>query len=280
MIYKEMEIQVDYEKAGAEHGKYKPMLYGYIMNATEEISISGKRAAVIICPGGAYRFKSDREAEPIAMRFLGAGIQSFVLQYSVAPSRFPCAMLELAKSVSIVREHAKEWGIDEDKIYICGFSAGGHLCASLGTLWKDKILTSVFGDKDCSYRPNGMILSYPVISSGEFAHQESCDLLIGNEPSEELIEKISLDKQVTRDTVPTFIWHTKADEGVPVENTLLFSCALQKNQVPFELHIYENGVHGLALCDETTAGHPQQIVPDNADWINKAICWLKRENHA
>lgn len=276
MIYKEMNVEAAYEKAGADHGKYQPRLFGYMYSDSEELKMSGKRPAVIICPGGAYQFKSDREAEPVAMRFLAAGMQAFVLQYSAAPSRYPCAVLELATSVAMVREHAREWGIDPEKIFICGFSAGGHLCASLGTLWKDEIFTQVFGTENLNYKPSGMILCYPVITMGEFTHKESRANLTGTVGSTELSEKLSLEKQVTADTLPTFIWHTQEDNAVPVENTLLFTCALRKYRVPFELHIYEKGGHGLSLCDETTAGNQDQIVPDNAGWIDHAVRWLKR----
>ena len=205
-----------YEKAGADHGKYQPRLFGYMYSDSEELKMSGKRPAVIICPGGAYQFKSDREAEPVAMRFLAAGMQAFVLQYSAAPSRYPCAVLELATSVAMVREHAREWGIDPEKIFICGFSAGGHLCASLGTLWKDEIFTQVFGTENLNYKPSGMILCYPVITMGEFTHKESRANLTGTDGSTELSEKLSLEKQVTADTLPTFIWHTQEDNAVPV----------------------------------------------------------------
>lgn len=276
MIYKEMNVEAAYEKAGADHGKYQPRLFGYMYSDSEELKMSGKRPAVIICPGGAYQFKSDREAEPVAMRFLAAGMQAFVLQYSAAPSRYPCAVLELATSVAMVREHAREWGIDPEKIFICGFSAGGHLCASLGTLWKNEIFTQVFGTENLNYKPSGMILCYPVITMGEFTHKESRANLTGTDGSTELSEKLSLEKQVTADTLPTFIWHTQEDNAVPVENTLLFTCALRKYRVPFELHIYEKGGHGLSLCDETTAGNQDQIVPDNAGWIDHAVRWLKR----
>lgn len=276
MIYREMNVQAAYEKAGAVHGKYQPRLIGYLHSDSEELKMSGKRAAVIICPGGAYQFKSDREAEPVAMRFMAAGMQAFVLQYSVAPSRYPCAVLELAESVAMVREHAGEWGIDPEKIFICGFSAGGHLCATLGTLWKDEIFQQAFGTGNFSYKPSGMILCYPVITMGEFTHKESCANLTGPDGSPKLREKLSLEKQVTADTLPTFIWHTQEDDAVPAENTLLFTCALRKYRVPFELHIYERGGHGLSLCDETTASNQDQIVLDNAGWMEHAVRWLKR----
>ena len=124
MIHTTIDMKVDYKKAGAVQDGYQPKLYTYVMRESEELATSHKRPAVIICPGGAYRFKSDREAEMVAMRYLAAGVQAFVLQYSVAPSRYPSALLELAASVAYVRSHAKEYFIDPEKIVIVGFSAG------------------------------------------------------------------------------------------------------------------------------------------------------------
>lgn len=278
MNYVQLEINPNYEKAKASHEKYQPILQGYLMDVSEELSINGRRSAVIICPGGAYRSRSYREADPVAMRFLAAGMQTFILQYSVAPSRFPCALLELAEAVAMVRRNAHEWGIDPDKIFICGFSAGGHLCASLGTMWKDKIFADIYVENSKIHRPNGMILSYPVITSGEFTHQESCRMLLGDSAKKEELDRISLENQVDEDTVPAFIWHTQEDVAVPVENTLLFVCALRRYRIPFELHIYEQGPHGISLCDETTAGSSEHIVADNQGWIGQAVKWLKRDH--
>ena len=223
----------------------------------------------------------------MAMRFLAAGMHAFVLRYSVAPNQFPASLLELAEAVALVRDHAQEWNIDPQQIMICGFSAGGHLCASLGTLWKDPVIgnamegripagSSQTGGKEAPWRPNGMILSYPVISMTLFAHEESRQMLLGDQNCEELAEKLSLQNRVTEDTVPTFLWTTQEDELVPVENTLMFAAALQRHHVPLELHLYEKGIHGLSLCDVTTENTADQIVPDNTGWMDAAIRWLRR----
>ena len=237
---------------------------------------SAKRKAIIICPGGAYRFKSDREAEPIAMRFLAEGMQAFVLQYSVAPNQFPASLLELAESVALVREHAEDWHIDPEQIMIAGFSAGGHLCASLGTLWKKPFIEDLMEREAYQWKPDAMILSYPVISMAEYTHEESSQLLMGDRLSENMAEFLSMQNQVTEETVPTFIWSTREDELVPVENTLLFAAALQKHHVAYELHVYEKGEHGLALCNAATEETASQVVPDNEGWIDHAVRWIRR----
>lgn len=276
MIVQQIPIQVDYEKAGAVHSGYQPVLQAYVIERGPEFNVLQKRPAVIICPGGGYGFTSDREAEPVALRLLSAGINAFVLRYSVAPARYPCALLELARTVELVRQNAEKWHIDRSRIILCGFSAGGHLAANLGVAWDQERLCSALGVKSKEIRPNGMILSYPVITSGEYAHIGSFENLLGDTKNEELMESVSLEKRVSRSTPPAFLWHTQADPVVPLENTVLFAMALRNCKVPFELHIYERGGHGLSLADETSSVLPRHVVPDVTNWIDMAIKWMKR----
>lgn len=278
MIHKKIEIKVDYDKVHAVQDGTPVYLYTYVMEKSPELPASVKRPAVIICPGGAYAFKSDREAEIVAMRYLAAGNQAFVLQYSVAPSRFPSAMLELAAAVAHVRSHAEEYYVDAEKIVIAGFSAGGHLCATLGNLWDEPVIEQALGEtyENKSWKPDGMILSYPVITMGEFTHEESRRLLLGENFTEEMAEAVSMEKRVTSKTVPTFIWHTQEDDAVPVENSLEFALALRKNKIPFEMHIYEKGCHGLSLCDHTVDDGNRAFPADDANWIEMALNWLRR----
>ncbi len=282
MIHEKINIQVDYKMAGAVQDGYQPQLITYVMEESESIVTSHRRPAVIICPGGAYVMKSDREGEIVAMRYLGAGMQAFVLQYSVGPSRYPSALLELAASVAYVRSHADEWYIDPDRIVISGFSAGGHLTACLGNLWDEPLLQKVLeatypvikGRK--LWKPDGMILCYPVITMGPFTHEVSRDTLLGEHADAKLIEETSMELRVSEKTVPAFIWHTQEDEAVPVENSLLLSMALRRHKVPFELHIYEKGCHGLSLCDDTTDDGERPPVYDNQNWMEMALKWMRR----
>lgn len=277
MRYKEIKVNVEYHKVDAQQDGYQPKLYAYLLDQSPELPDITTRPAVIICPGGGYIFKSDREAEPIAMRLLAAGIHAFVLQYSVAPSRYPSAALELAAAVRLVRQNAIEFAVDTNRVFIMGFSAGGHLCATLGTLWDEPVFEQAFGiEQGKNWRPDGMLLSYPVITMGEFAHKGSRDSLLGANASRERTDALSLEKRVNPKTPPTFLWHTVNDDTVPVENSLLFATALRKAEVPFEMHLYESGVHGLSLCDETTAEDEHQLAPDNAGWMELAIRWMKR----
>ncbi len=253
------------------------IISAYIPENSEEININKKRETIIICPGGGYEFTSDREAEPIALKFVAQGFNAVVIRYSIAPVRYPNALLELAETVRYVREKEKEWNVDTEKVIVCGFSAGGHLAGSLGVLWNNEIIEKYLDIKNEEVKPNAMILYYPVISSGEFAHKGSFDSLLGEKEAEISRENLSLEKLVSIETPKTFLWHTFDDGTVPVQNSLLFSNALASNKVQFELHIYPSGVHGLGLCEEITAmnGRSEHINSHIASWFNLACQWIK-----
>ena len=253
------------------------IISAYIPENSEEININKKRETIIICPGGGYEFTSDREAEPIALKFVAQGFNAVVIRYSIAPVRYPTALLELAETVRYVREKEKEWNVDTEKVIVCGFSAGGHLAGSLGVLWNNEIIEKYLDIKNEEVKPNAMILCYPVISSGEFAHKGSFDSLLGEKEAEISRENLSLEKLVSIETPKTFLWHTFDDGTVPVQNSLLFSNALASNKVQFELHIYPSGVHGLGLCEEITAmnGRSDHINSHIASWFNLACQWIK-----
>lgn len=274
------DVKVEYGRVNAKHSdEHQPKLYSYLLDDSEELTYFKQKPAVIILPGGAYVKKSAREAEQVALRFAAAGIHAFVLDYSVAPSRYPCAMLELAQSIRIIRENAEEWHVNPNAIIPCGFSAGGHAAGCLGTLWNRPFVREAMGGKkvlEDEWKPNGMILCYPIISSGTFTHEESMDHLLGKGCIKELKESVSLEKRVSEITPPTFIWHTVEDTVVPVENSLLFSIGLKKHSIPFEAHFYQKGPHGLSLADKTSAREEAQIIPDDQGWMQLAIRWVRR----
>ena len=278
MNYENISIRVDYRKVGAIHTEYQPTMTTYVLDSFQD----KLRPAVVICAGGGYESRSPREGEPIAMRFLAAGINAFVLHYSVAPARYPSAVLELAAAVMTVRENAEQWGVDASCVFIAGFSAGGHLCATLGTLWDEPLFTGALKHNgiDKPWKPSGAILGYPVISMTETPHIGSRLNLLGEDATAEDFEALSLEKRVTGKTVPVFLWHTAEDKDVPVEHALMFGASLCRARVPFEMHIFESGVHGLALCDVTTATEKTQIVPENGDWIRLAILWMTKHKDA
>ena len=249
---------------------FMPTLTAYILNECFDSNTNITHPAMIVCPGGGYGFCSKREAEVIALQFSAAGYHAFVLDYAIAPANhYPEPQKNLSDAISLVRKNAKEWRVDPDKIAVIGFSAGGHLAASLATMWNKEPLKQADGLN----KPNAAILSYPVISSVEgVGHMGSFDNLCGDD--KELRAKLSLETQVDSDTPPCFIWHTFTDTVVPVENSLRFANALNCVKVPFEMHIFPNGPHGLSLSNHITAGTPDCNVPEVQVWVELAVKWL------
>ncbi len=247
-------------------------MYTYFLDLSPEVPIR-KRPTVIVCPGGGYAFTSDREAEPIALRFNAAGMNAVVVRYSVAPVRFPTALLEVATAVRYVREEGVQYGCDPDKVFLIGFSAGGHLAASYGNFWNQPFVTQALGCAPAQLRPNGQILAYPVITSGPFAHHDSFHNLLGDRYEAEK-DSVSLEKSVSEATPPTFLWHTQPDDCVPVENALLFVSALHKAGIQTEFHLFPAGGHGLSLCDRLTSNSETQMLPHNAKWFDLAVEFL------
>ena len=240
-----------------------------------------KKKAVLVLPGGGYYMTSDREAEPVAKAFFAAGMNAFILRYSVKEEAVGYApLLDAAAAMKYIRDHADEWNIDKDKIVVCGFSAGGHLAASLGTLWKLDIVSKTLGCDNSYIKPNGMILGYPVITSGEKGHQGSilrladADNKKNKTLTQEELDRFSIEKHVDSDTCPAFVWHTAEDDGVPVENALYMCEALADKKIPFELHVFPYGAHGLSLATEEVAPNDSMVMPYVARWIDMALNWI------
>ena len=227
-----------------------------------------KRPLVLIFPGGAYAWRSDREAEPVALRLLSLGIQAVVVRYSVAPARYPKALEEAAEAVAYARAHAGEWFSDPCRIAVMGFSAGGHAAAQIALKWH-----RMTQGRDC--RPDAMILAYPVITSGPYAHRASMENLLGGE-LERLKEEVSLERFVRDDTPPAFLWHTAEDESFPPENSLLLAAELLRHGRPFELHVWQRGGHGMSLAsDQVYPADDLKIHPECQERIEMAARWLR-----
>lgn len=239
----------------------------YILDASAEIGIT-KRPLILICPGGGYVFTSDREAEPLAMRFLAMGYHAAVLRYSVSPSVFPTALCEAAKAMELIHARAEEWLVDTSCIVLQGSSAGGHLAASLGVFWNREWLFEKAGVSPAVMRPAAMLLCYPVITSGEYAHRDSFKALLKGVCTPDMLTLNSLEKQVSSDTPGAFLWHTGTDGCVPVQNSLLFVEALTRRNRPVEFHLYPTGGHGLSTCDRQTA------YPDGSGIQEECQSWL------
>lgn len=269
-----IDLKLDYEglKLGDGHRAYMNCL---LPSNFDEYSKERLRPAMVVIPGGGYSMRSEREAEPIALQFIAADMAAFIVHYSVKEDAgFPRCLFEALTAIKTIREHAEEWNIDKEKIGIIGFSAGGHLAASVGAFWNHDFVREALGE-NALMKPNAAILSYPVITSGPMAHRGSFNNLIGKDTDEQLADFVSIEKQVTAHYPPTFLWHTATDDVVPVQNSILMANALASAQVPFELHIFPAGVHGLALCDERTTGKDSNGNYKTKYMESRPIIWVE-----
>ena len=214
-----------------------------------EINPNWKRPAVVVVPGGGYAMVSKREGDPIASEFFANGFQAFVLTYEVTPDvAYPEQLLELSASLDYIRAHADEMNVNPDEIFVVGFSAGGHLTANLAVEYQS---VSQKAGVALNSKPTAVGLAYPVISR-LYGHVGSFDNLTCNmtdAEKEEVFKKTYLDENVCERTSPAFIWSTAEDQVVPPENSTAYATALIKRGIPFELHIYPQGIHGLSTCD-------------------------------
>lgn len=223
--------------------------------------------AVIVFPGGGYSGRAPHEKEPIARWFNQIGLNAFVLDYRVAPYRHPIPLQDAQRAIRFVRANASKWRIDPSRIAILGFSAGGHLAACAATMSDDNIALPADEIDKVSARPDAAILCYPVVTFGEFRHDGSMVNLLGENPPEELRRRMSVENAVTDQSPPMFIWTTADDQAVPMENSLLMANALRRNSVPFSLHVFPTGRHGLALAADC---------PDVGQWTKLCDEWLRK----
>lgn len=251
----------------AENGDgFQPYMESFLLETSKPLG------AVIVLPGGGYSIKmTSYEGRDVCRRFNELGFHSFMLEYRVAPNRHPAPLVDVAEAVKIVRRNAEKWNVKADKIAVLGFSAGGHLAASACVHYA--LAESLIPAEDkTSARPDAGILCYPVLSSGKFGHIGSFKNLLGENSSDDLMKKMSLELNVHKDMPPVFLWHTANDQTVPVENSLLMAGALSSEKIPFELHVYPNGPHGMGMADETVACADPHV----ATWVNLCSDWLKK----
>lgn len=226
---------------------------------------------VVICPGGGYGGRADHEGAPIARWLNRHGISAVVCHYRVAPYRHPYPSVDARRAVRMVRHRASEWGIDPDKVGVLGFSAGGHLAATVATLGEAGDPTAADPIDRQSARPDCAILCYAVISLQAWSHPGSAANLLGEPVPERLRDQLSHERNVSAKTPPSFLWHTADDPAVSVENSLRYALACRTCEVPVELHIFPHGRHGLGLADDT---------PQVAQWSNLCINWLLKQGFA
>jgi acetyl esterase/lipase len=243
-----------------------PTLTAYLPDATNATG-----AAMVICPGGAYQHLAPHEGNDYALWLNQHGVTCFVLKSRLGPNgyRHPAMLQDAARAVRWVRAHADDYKIDTHRVGIMGSSAGGHLAATLLTHFDAGNSNATDIVERQSSRPDLGILCYAVITMGEFTHKGSHNSLLGTNASPELESELSNELHVTTNTPPCFIWTTFEDKTVPMENSMLFASALRKNHVPFALHIYEKGGHGMGLKDKPPFLHPHPWAADCLFWLNE-----------
>lgn len=241
----------------------------YQIDTSGEVSWHRNKPGVLILPGGGYSHTSEREAEPIALRFAARGYAPFVLHYSVVPAVYPTALREAAMAMRYIRENALKFEVDPAMVAAIGFSAGGHLCGLLGMCY-DGLEVADLGPR-ALLKPDALGLCYPVAVEWGRTHDGSFENLSGGDS--ELRKKLSLEKMVRSDMPPVFLWHTRDDAAVPCRNSLILAAALEEAGVDFTMHIYRKGKHGLSTADEMV--YPSFGVPetswDVAGWLDTML---------
>ncbi len=295
----------------------------YFIENSIELKPNVLRPVVIVCPGGGYCFLSDREAELIALKYVSNGYHAVVLNYGINEHAvMPGPIKDLADTIAYLRTNSNDLYINPDQIYVSGFSAGGHVAASIGVFWNNPDILPEYANKSSLIKPNGMILGYSVLdlrSSSthlDIGIQPNTDIediefgqihpninrkdifvldndryfvdfekamnayIFGGNYTDEQEDYYSLQNQVSPDTPPTFLWHTATDGLILPTNSMLFASKLQQYKVPFELHIFGNGDHGLSLANNVSANYPHEIVPECQVWIDLALAWLNKRTGA
>lgn len=294
------------EKINLIDGRDDVTLTTYVLDDSPEMLRGKKRPAVIVCPGGAYLGCSDREGEPVALRFCAMGYHAFVLRYSVYTENrggfgnfgeipqakdwltHPAPMRDIARAMLAIGTRADQWRVDMDKIALCGFSAGAHNCAMYSVYWDQPVMREPFHAEARQLRPAATILAYTlsdyVFMKDEYGKMDEIgkhvfDLaniaFVGKaQPDDKTLDEISPARHVSENTPPMFLWSTAKDGLVPIQHTVLMANALANARIPFEVHIFEDGEHGLSLADQSTAVDRTQIDPNASKWAALAESWL------
>lgn len=295
------------EKIQLYEDKPEVVLTTYLYDPALERIGQRKRPAILIMSGGAYFSCSDAEAEPVALAFAAMGYHAFTLKYSVYGTeafenhfqgmipkpecQHPMPMRDIAKAMMTIKDHAEEWNVDADRIAVCGFSAGGHNTAMFATNWQNPVITDYFNRDKEVFRPAACILSYAITDyiymkeslannpnpfNKAFFAASNTAFLGASEVSDELLDEVSPAKHVTDDMPPTYIWATSQDAMVPVQHSIRMAHALADASIPFEIHVFEEGPHGISVATQASATAKDQIFPDAAKWVSLAECWLQK----
>lgn len=269
-------MEIEKVKIG-ENGAF---LTAYIQYGSPRIKNAKRRAAVLVLPGGGYEYVSETEEEPVALEFSAMGFQAFTLFYSVGEKCvFPVPETEVIAALAFIRGNAEKWCVDGEKIALLGFSAGGHLAASVGVHWPMLAERAAVAPEKA--RPNALVLVYPCITAGEYGYG-GIAALRGRGLAEEEKKLLSAENYVGKHTPPAYLCHTAEDTAVSCMNTLLFAGALAKNGIPFETHIFKNGPHGMSLATRATTPEPSSLPKEAEKFFKdqKILAYLKKARDA
>lgn len=247
-------------------------LRGYIKDA-DDTSTHENYPAVIVVPGGSYTHIPEAQAETLALAFSNLGYQSFYLRYHFAGEKkplLPAPVIDLAQAVALVRRHADEWHVDANTIVIAGFSVGGHIVSLYSDYWHTDWLKTQSGSTSISLKPQAVILGYPVINPALGFPTDPETLAAWTSTP----DKFAADQHVSAANPPTFIWVTGDDPLVPAKNSLAYANVLAENNIPYELHVFHHGPHGIALANHLTAWKRDADQPHVAHWLKLAEEWL------
>ena len=298
------------EKIKLYEGRDDVVLTTYVWDDAFDLLHGKKRPAVIVCPGGAYMTLSNTEGEPVALAFANMGYNAFVLKYSVYSEGneggdmfsaggqgvkehcvFPKPMQDIGAAMLYIREHSEEWHINMEQVAICGFSAGGHNCAMYSVYWDKPEIAGFFGVDPELLRPAACILGYPITDyvymqgragdaddpmAGHLFDESNLAFLGTTEPDEKLLYKVSPVYLVNQNTPPTFLWATSEDNLVPVQHSILMARSLADAKVPFELHIFEKGSHGMGTAAESGVSNRMDVNDEAAKWVPMCHKWLQQ----
>ena len=263
-----------YEKIYLKEGRPDIYLETFVADSVPGYT----RKAILVLPGGGYAgVCADREGEPIALAFLPYGYSAFVLHYTVGRKEpYPAQLREVTMAIKHIKDNAAKYGIDPEKLFVTGFSAGGHLTASAGVFWNRPEATEGLDIPYGYNKPRGIMPIYPVISNK--GHGVSiCNLLCKDDPTKEEMDYVCVDQHVTADSAPAFIIHSADDELVDARNSLDFAMAYANAGVEYELHVFPHAQHGMALGNDITSlGNPKWIEPMMARWVEMAAYWAEK----
>jgi acetyl esterase/lipase len=279
------------EEVQLQEGISNATLTAYIQEPISDSQLLQRKPAIIICPGGAFLGFTEKETEPVALRFLSEGFQAFVLRYSIGTdfARFPSPFIDAAKAVMSVRQNCDRWGTDPNRIILCGFSTGGQVAATLGATWREDYLKNSLKADSQLFKPNALILGYPLLdmecfySFNQHKSQEMDTLLemmftsiYGTMfPTKQMMEKWNIVDRINVHFPPTFLWTTSEDSFIDVEESMKFIKTLAAYKIPYEFHIFERGAHGMSLGTEGLTGESIKNRGNAPKWFELAMHWMK-----